>query len=605
MTSTSAQQANDPIIGRQLGNLRVVERIGHGGFGVVYRAEHSLLGTSAAIKILRMHAITHHEVMERFRREAKIVSQLNHPNVIRVLDYGEVDGSYYISMELLTGQSLKEAFVARRTFSNAEIISWFDSICSTLGYLHQQGIIHRDLKPANIFLHREKQHGPEIIKILDFGVAALANSKTLTASGTPLGSPVYMPPEQAKGDSKNVDARADIYSLSVILYEFLTGSKPFQGDGFAAVLIKQLTEDAPLLKDSHPNTNWSQKLENLLKRGMAKEADKRPQDVESFFAELKEALEEQQHLTPGMSFPPVVSTHQNKAVESVYEELAITDMVDPSEDDLLPVTPSASHIAPILSHIHTDPTKQMKAVPYEEEAAQKNPFTVKVYSPLSSSPQEEEQHETDPGEQEQAYLTEEEPTHFSQKEHTPYTPMQGAVDMQEMETTPPLKTEQWREPEEPPPVAEATQESIENVEKSESAATILDTSLDAVQKAVEALEAQKQAALLAASTAPENIQTSPDDPILSSDSTEEDEVTNVSMYPDSPTEDFFDNLQPNEAYDPYEAFYDPSVPIDQEYEYSYEEDDEYDKIPRRIGILWGLTILFLLGLVILYIVKKL
>ncbi|HYQ14394.1 MAG TPA: serine/threonine-protein kinase, partial [Polyangiaceae bacterium] len=224
----------DPFIGRELlgGQFRVLEKIGTGGMGSVYRAEQPAMNRMVAIKILHPKLAGRKDLTSRFRREARAMSQLTHPNTVKVFMYGELedDGSLYIVMEMLEGRNLNQTVRKEGPLPADRAIPILIQCCGALQEAHDLGIVHRDLKPENIFL--SKQGGiNDYPKVLDFGLAKVTErqmqpgSVILTQEGMVFGTPEFMSPEQAQG--KTLDARSDIYSLAVILYEVLTGKLPF------------------------------------------------------------------------------------------------------------------------------------------------------------------------------------------------------------------------------------------------------------------------------------------------------------------------------------------------------------------------------------------
>src|SRR6266498_274259 len=225
--------APDPFVGREIlnGEFRILEKIGTGGMGSVYRANQTAMNRLVAVKILHPKLANRKDLVSRFRREAKAMSHLSHPNTVKVLLYGELeDGSLYIVMEYLEGKNLNQTVRAEGAMAFERALPILIQVCGALEEAHRAGIVHRDLKPENIFLCT--QGGlRDFPKVLDFGLAKVTEremrpgSLILTQEGMVFGTPEFMSPEQAQG--KTLDARSDIYSLAVILYEVLTGKLPF------------------------------------------------------------------------------------------------------------------------------------------------------------------------------------------------------------------------------------------------------------------------------------------------------------------------------------------------------------------------------------------
>ena len=231
-------------IGQVIDNRYVVEAlIARGGMGIVYRCRHQLINRKFAVKIIRSTMAHLPDAPRRFLTEAKAASAIGNEHIVDVVDYGSLpDGSAYLVMELLEGMPLSDLIERRETLSVARISAIATQICEGLRAAHEAGIVHRDLKPENIFLSSRK--AGDFVKILDFGIAKmLSQAEPLTRKGLIVGTPHYMSPEQAAGAA--VDARGDIYSLGVILYELATGRVPFDATHYMAVLAKHMTEPPP------------------------------------------------------------------------------------------------------------------------------------------------------------------------------------------------------------------------------------------------------------------------------------------------------------------------------------------------------------------------
>jgi len=224
--------------GRTLGNYRLLERIGKGGMGEVYRAQHIKLGREAAVKILPPALAAEADFLKRFEREAASAAALNHPNILQVYDYGEQDGTPYLVMPYISGGTLKERLVGG-TITPAQFARALTEVAGALDYAHRQGIVHRDVKPANVLIDDYER-----AYLADFGIAkALAGGEALTQTGLGVGTPEYMAPEQAQG---RAEPRSDLYALGIMLFQLLTGNVPYTGASTVEVLLKHLQEPIPL-----------------------------------------------------------------------------------------------------------------------------------------------------------------------------------------------------------------------------------------------------------------------------------------------------------------------------------------------------------------------
>ncbi len=229
----------------QLGRYQVLSPIGHGGMGAVYLGEHELLRHQVAIKILHERHIHNPAMERRFYNEARAIAALDHPGIVKLFDIGRAgDGRAYVVMELLRGETLRTR-ISTRGMPRASVLSFALQIASALAAAHQKGIVHRDLKPENVFIVRDPDiDSGERVKILDFGIAKRTRingtpSPEITRTGVLVGTPSYMAPEQCRGDDE-IDARADIYSFGILLYEMLSGVLPFASTDTEEILAKQL-----------------------------------------------------------------------------------------------------------------------------------------------------------------------------------------------------------------------------------------------------------------------------------------------------------------------------------------------------------------------------
>ena len=266
----------------KIGKYDVVEVLGKGGMGVVYKAMDNLIERLVAIKMMTGGFAENPDLLKRFYREAKSTGMLQHPNIVIVYDLGDHEGNPYLVMEYLEGEPLDKLIAARREISVVEKLSYIIQCCNGLGYAHQRGIVHRDIKPANLMVLRDGG-----CKIVDFGIARLGNN-TMTRTGQVVGTISYMSPEQI--NAQVVDGRTDIFSAGVMLYELLTGTLPFEGKDTASTLLKIIHEPPPPLKNFLQN--YPPDLEEVIKRALAKDREDRYATAEDFSFDLSRVQEQ-------------------------------------------------------------------------------------------------------------------------------------------------------------------------------------------------------------------------------------------------------------------------------------------------------------------------
>jgi serine/threonine-protein kinase len=297
-------------IGQQVGNYYLLSILGRGGMGTVYSGEHVYIGKKVAVKVLHRRFARYEEAIQRFLREARAASSINHPNIVDVTDFGPMpDGGVFFVMEYLEGTSLEDMIEKNGPIQLHRALNVANQLALALAAAHDMGIIHRDLKPENIMLVQkpgrrdlirtvtthsdraagakfviEKETAYDFVKILDFGIAKVLASEEnrpgQTLAGAVFGTPEYMSPEAARG--QEVDHRADIYSLGVILFDMLVGRPPFEAEAAAEVLAMQISKPPPSPRTTNPNVEITEQAEAVILRAMSKDPGKRHQSMDEF-----------------------------------------------------------------------------------------------------------------------------------------------------------------------------------------------------------------------------------------------------------------------------------------------------------------------------------
>ena len=324
-------------VGNHIGQYRILRKIGAGGMGTVFVGEHILLGRRAAIKTLLPALSMNPEIVERFFTEARATSAITDPGVVQIFDFGyHVDGTAYIVMELLEGESLQTRIERLGRIAPSDALRIARQVAGSLAAAHDREIVHRDLKPENIYLiHDAEAQGGERTKILDFGICKLgheANDVSLTQSGTTMGTPVYMSPEQCRGAGQ-VDHRSDIYALGCVLFHMVAGRPPFDCDGAGEFIVAHLQQDPPTPSTFIPEL--PDLIDGLILRCLEKSADDRFQSM----TELQHAL------------------------EYVVARISASSIVVPPVAPVMPI--AAGYRSAYAFHVSTPPSSRSLAAPGE------------------------------------------------------------------------------------------------------------------------------------------------------------------------------------------------------------------------------------------------
>lgn len=308
-----------------LGRYEIIEVLGQGAMGIVYKANDPLIERFVAIKTINLQILTQEEkegFEARFNQEAKAVGHLNHPNIVTIHDVGESGDIAYIAMEFLEGRELQDIINAQR-LPLGEVLNIVIQVAAGLVYAHQLGVVHRDIKPSNIMVLKDYR-----VKITDFGVASMASSLLHTQTGKILGSPLYMSPEQVLNHS--IDSRSDIFSLGIVLYQMLTGQLPFSGDNANSVMY-QIVNSVPQ-KTSSLNPDIPDRLDLIVSKCLEKNPDDRYQHANELADDLRSCREMLLHHHAGpdrsqSSISDVITHPQTMATWKLVGIIVLTALV--------------------------------------------------------------------------------------------------------------------------------------------------------------------------------------------------------------------------------------------------------------------------------------
>ena len=282
------------MIGERVNNYEVRSLLGEGGMGAVYLAEHPFMGRKAAIKVLRRELAQDRGLVERFMNEARAANAIHHPNIIDIIDVGLLpSGIPYLMMEFLDGESLAKRIERQRRLPVADAVAVATQTASALQAAHDKGIVHRDLKPDNLYLVPDDGHAfGAKVKVLDFGIAKLrgelSGTGAKTQSGSVMGTPPYMSPEQCRGITEEIDHRTDVYALGIILYEMLVGAPPFMSAGWGEVVLMHVTKPVPPPRAE--NADVPAELEAVILKALAKLSEDRWASMDELDAALRKSI---------------------------------------------------------------------------------------------------------------------------------------------------------------------------------------------------------------------------------------------------------------------------------------------------------------------------
>ena len=291
------------------GRYELEELVGHGGMSSVYKAHDTLLERNVALKVLHEQYNADEEFVERFKREARSVAQLQHPNIVTVIDRGEEDGRQYIVFEYIDGENLKELVVKKGRLDIQEALEIAAEVARALAFAHGHGLVHRDVKPQNVLLN-----GDGRAKVTDFGIARSVDVEGMTSTGMVLGTSNYIAPEQASGQP--VDAHTDVYALGVVLYEILAGELPFPGESFLAVAMKHVHEPPPNLLEKRPEVPI--RIAAAVDRALEKNPEERFPTMDAFAAELETCLAELDRVDDGDATVVIAAPGRPRARRAVH-----------------------------------------------------------------------------------------------------------------------------------------------------------------------------------------------------------------------------------------------------------------------------------------------
>ena len=367
-----------------LGRYKIISEIGQGAMGVVYKAVDPIIDRTVAIKTINLN-LSKAELEEyeaRFQQEIKAAGRLNHPNIVTIYDVGKTEQVAYMAMEFLEGQELKDLITSGNLPSADQVVDIISQVADGLSFAHQQDIVHRDVKPSNIMVLKNN-----LAKITDFGIARLPNSAVKTMTGLILGSPRYMSPEQVIG--KTIDARSDIFSLGVVLYEALTGVAPFDGDNVNAIMYATVNTTPP--PPSAHNRSVPPMLDLIVAKAMAKLLEDRYQSIKELADDLREVRRQMDSSKPAAALKAMSAPPSNRPIPKEAVETDTIPLNKKGEDDANPLALSKtfdSFDATLRLAAMTDQTEDFKEYISQTQKMRAYRGRIEANSPLAAQAQE-------------------------------------------------------------------------------------------------------------------------------------------------------------------------------------------------------------------------
>ncbi len=315
------QEAGETTKKFQIPGYQVIQKIGKGSMGVVYKAKQMSVDRVVAIKILLDTLAQNKEFIKRFEREAKIAAKLSHNNIVNAIDAGEVDGHYYFVMEYVEGDTIKDHLDKHKTFDEKEALRIVLAVADALKHAHTRGLIHRDVKPENVILTKDGG-----VKLADLGLARITDDEKwgLSEAGMAIGTPYYISPEQVRGQT-NIDIRADIYSLGATFYHMVTGRVPYGGETPSEVMRKHVDPNVAMVPPDHLNTHLSGGLGMVVETMMAKNREHRYQSPDDLILDLKCLMRDESPMIAGQKPEALQGLAEGESDDSPYYQPAATE----------------------------------------------------------------------------------------------------------------------------------------------------------------------------------------------------------------------------------------------------------------------------------------